>query len=220
MWFDQFGDDPAKKQASESGHGSAETAHPAANGQTAPAFGGHADPTKAFDDEPDAPVAGGPATSDEIASLKTAIKELDEKANSNYDRYLRALAELENFKKRVSRERLEQLRYAGEDILREILPVIDNLERTLTFSHESHDVSKILDGINIIQRQLQQALAKTGVTAIDKAPCPFDPSIHQALQRVEDTSVPDDTVVGILQKGYLLNGKVVRPAMVKVAKHA
>jgi len=221
MWFDQFGDDPSKKHAAETaGHESVDAAHPAAPGHAAPAYATHADPTRAFDDEPEAPVAGGPATNDEIASLKTAIKELDEKANLNYDRYLRALAELENFKKRVSRERLEQLRYAGEDFLREILPVLDNLERTLAFSHESHDVSKILDGVDIIQRQFQQALAKTGVTAIDKAPCPFDPSIHQALQRVEDNSVPDDTVVAILQKGYLLNGKVVRPAMVKVAKHA
>jgi molecular chaperone GrpE len=221
MWFDQFGDDPAKKHASEAGgHESADTAHPAAGGHAPAAFGAHADPTRAFDDEPEAPSAGGPATADEMASLRAAIKELDEKANLNYDRYLRALAELENFKKRVSRERLEQLRYAGEDFLREILPVLDNLERTLAFSHESHDVAKVLDGVDIIQRQFQQALAKTGVTAIDKAPCPFDPSIHQALQRVEDKSVPDDTVVEVLQKGYLLNGKVVRPAMVKVAKHS
>jgi molecular chaperone GrpE len=227
MWFDQFGDDPAKKHASEcaphegaeGGHHSAAPGHPGHASHAAP-FGAHADPTKAFDDEPEAPAAGGPVTADEMASLKAAIKELDEKANVNYDRYLRALAELENFKKRVARDRLEQLRYAGEDILKEILPVLDNLERTLAFSHENHDVTKILDGIDLIQRQFQQALAKTGVTAIDKAPCPFDPAIHQALQRVEDNSVPDDTVVEILQKGYLLNGKVVRPAMVKVAKHA
>jgi molecular chaperone GrpE len=219
MWFDQFNGDPAKKNGTDCGPETVATPSSAASGQMASAFG-QADPTRAFDDEPEAPVAGGPATAGEMASLKAAIKELDEKANLNYDRYLRALAELENFKKRVSRDRLEQLRYAGEDILREILPVLDNLERTLTFSHESHDVAKILDGVDIIQRQFQQALAKTGVTAIDKAPCPFDPSIHQALQRIEDKSVPDDTVVGILQKGYLLNGKVVRPAMVKVAKHA
>ena len=220
MWFDQFNDDPAKKHAAEGGHESMETAHPAGAGHAASPFGGHSDPTKAFDDEPETLATGGPATADEITALKTAIKELDDKANLNYDRYLRALAELENFKKRVAKERLEQLRYAGEDFLREILPVLDNLERTLAVSHESHDVSKILEGIDIIQRQFLQALSKTGVTAIDKAPCPFDPAIHQALQRIVDKSVPDDTVVEILQKGYLLNGKIVRPAMVKVAKHA
>jgi molecular chaperone GrpE len=216
MWFDQFGDGTTKKNSPESGE-------PMHNQEAAAAtrpYGGNADPTKAFDEDPDTPVTGGPATADEISSLKTVIKELDEKANLNYDRYLRALAELENFKKRVARERMEQLRYAGEDTLKEILPVLDNLERTLAFSHESHDGGKILEGVELIQRQFQQALVKIGVTAIDKSPCPFDPTIHQALQRVEDTSVPDDTVIGILQKGYMLNGKIVRPAMVKVAKHS
>lgn len=219
MWFDQFGDNPKKSSAENS----QECGEPMSNHEPTTAthtFSGHSDPTKAFDEDPDMPVTGGPATANEIASLKNVIKELDEKANANYDRYLRALAELENFKKRVARERMEQLRYAGEDILKEMLPVLDNLERTLAFSHESHDVGKVLEGVELIQRQFQQALAKTGVTAIDKAPCPFDPTVHQALQREEDTSVPDDTVTGILQKGYMLNGKVVRPAMVKVAKHS
>jgi molecular chaperone GrpE len=219
MWYDQFGDQSAKKSNAEGTTTGEATQTPqaAANARN---FAGTADPTKAFEEDSDAPVTGGPATGEEITSLKNAIKELDDKANLNYDRYLRALAELENFKKRVARERLEQMRYASEDMLREVLPVLDNLERTLTFSQECHDVSKILEGVELIQRQFQQALAKTGVTAIDQAPCVFDPAIHQALQRVEDTSVPDDTVIAILQKGYSLNGKVVRPAMVKVAKHA
>jgi len=180
-------------------------------------FHGHSDPTKAFDED-EAP-AGGPATAGEIASLKAAIKELDDKASANYDRYLRALAELENYKKRVARERMDQMRYGGEDLLREILPVIDSLDRTLIHSHELSDIGKIVEGVTMIQRQFLKALEKSGVVLIDQAPVPFDPSVHQALERVTDASRPDDTVLEILQKGYVLNGKVIRPAMVRVAKH-
>jgi molecular chaperone GrpE len=176
------------------------------------------DPTKAFEDDADE-VPGGPASTEEIASLKATIKELDNKANANYDRYLRALAEMDNFKKRMARERLDQMRYAGEDLLNIILPVIDNLERTLAHSHEQSDLTQVLSGVELIQKQFSQALTKAGITVIDQASVPFDPNLHQALQRIEDKSLPDDTVVEILQKGYVLNGKVVRPAMVKVAKH-
>ncbi len=175
------------------------------------------DPTKAFDDDDEKLETG--ASGDEITSLKAKIKELDDKANTNYDRYLRALAEMENYKKRAAREKADLLRTAGEDLLLEILPVVDNLERTITHLNENPDPQKIMEGINLIYKQFIQSLQKSGITSIDKVPCPFDPTIHQALSRVEDKSVPDDTVVEILQKGYIMGGKVVRPAMVKVAKH-
>jgi molecular chaperone GrpE len=211
VWFEDNEEQMLKKTRTDSDTG-ASSAAPLRG------FPAGADPTKAFEDDAEA-LPGGPATGDEISALKAAIKELDQKANVNYDRYLRALAELENFKKRVHRERLDQLRYAGEDLLREILPVLDNLERTVAHSHELSDLTKVLEGVSMIQRQFLKALEKSGVGVIDQAPAPFDPTIHQALERVHDTSHPDDTVLQILQKGYLLNGKVIRPAMVKVAKH-
>jgi molecular chaperone GrpE len=213
MWFDSEDENKPRPQAETEGGSGASGGE--SHSRPIPLT---MDPTKAFEDDSES-VPGGPASADEVAALKTSIKELDAKANANYDRYLRALAELENFKKRTARERLEQLRYAGEDILKEILPVIDNLERTLAHSHEQSDLSKVLAGVELIQRQMIQALGKAGSVVIDKAPCPFEPTQHQALQRVEDQSVPDDTVIEILQKGYVLNGKVIRPAMVKVAKH-
>lgn len=205
MWYDE----KDEKQPN------AQTGAPDAGGDTAPAF----DPTRAFEDDAD-DVKGGEASADEIATLKAAIKEMDQKATLNYERYLRALAELENYKKRMARERMEQLRYGGEDLLREILPVVDNLERTLEHSREAAEVEKVLEGVTLIYRQFQQALEKSGIRPIDQAPCPFDPNIHQALERVKDTRHPDDTVVTVLQKGYILNDKVVRPAMVRVAKHS
>lgn len=218
MWYDNNDEDnPRKAPAADPGEETAGGEH-RAGAHAARPFPAHADPTKAFDEDVE-PLTGGPATADEIAALKAAIKELDDKANANYDRYLRALAELENYKKRVARERMDQLRYGGEDLLREVLPVIDNLERTLAHSHEASDLAKVLEGVTMIQRQFLKALEKSGITVIDKAPAPFDPTIHQALERVLDNSHPDDTVLDILQKGYILNGKVVRPAMVRVAKH-
>lgn len=217
VWYDNEDENAAQPE-----EGAASASAAAGEGQDARTpgrgFSAAADPTKAFDDDPD-DLTPGPVTADEISTLKSAIKELDEKANLNYDRYLRALAELENYKKRIGRERMDLMRYAGEDLLREILPVVDNLERTLIHSAEAQDVAKVMEGIGLIQRQFQKALEKSGVSVIDQAPCAFDPQIHQALERVEDHRHPDDTVVEILQKGYILNGKVVRPALVKVAKH-
>jgi molecular chaperone GrpE len=216
MWYDN-NDEEAQPKVQQPNSVAPESPLSPTGDFRACSFPAASDPTKAFDDDTDV-LPGGAATADEVAALKEAIKELDNKANQNYDRYLRALAELENYKKRVSKERLDLLRYAGEDLLLEILPVVDNLDRTLEHIKDTSDPAKVHEGILLIQRQFQQALAKSGVTLINQAPCPFDPTIHQALQRVEDKSVPDDTVVEILQQGYILNGKVIRPAMVKVAK--
>lgn len=217
MWYED-GEEEKQPAAQAQQHATADPDENPISGHHAKGFPANADPTKAFED--DGPeYSGGPASDDEIGALKHAVKELDEKANLNYDRYLRALAELENYKKRMARERMEQLRYAGEDLLRELLPVIDNLERTLAHTQEITDINKVVEGIVLIQRQFLKVLEKSGVSIISQAPCPFDPAIHQALERVEDKSRPDDTVVEILQKGYLLNGKVIRPAMVKVSKH-
>jgi molecular chaperone GrpE len=211
MWYDNEEEKANKKQEKAE----VPTAAQNTSSTVGSSFPG-SDPTKAFDDDD---VTGGKVSSDEVHSLQTTIKQLEEKANLNYDRYLRALAELENYKKRMNRDRAELMRYAGEDLLMEILPVVDNLERTLAHTGQTTDVQKVVEGVQLIYRQFMKSLEKSGVAWIDKAPCVFDPAVHQALQRVEDKSVPDDTVVVVLQKGYTLNGKVVRPAMVKVAKH-
>ncbi|MCK5241378.1 nucleotide exchange factor GrpE [bacterium] len=221
MWYDNENEKINKQQEKAKAETEAEgtASHSVTQGVSSAvgsAFSG-SDPTKAFDDDDTMP--GGQVTDDEVQVLKKTIKQLEEKSNLNYDRYLRALAELENYKKRMNRDRTELLRYAGEDLLLEILPVVDNLERTLEHTGQTTDVKKVTEGIELIYRQFVKSLEKSGVSRIDKAPCIFDPAVHQALQRVEDKSVPDDTVVVILQKGYTLNGKVVRPAMVKVAKH-
>lgn len=216
MWYENEKPHPSKKEEND-GADQANTAAPYGISSIGSSFPANADPTKAF--EEDEALPGGKASPEEIEVLQKTIKQLEEKANLNYDRYLRALAELENYKKRMNRDRTEMMRYAGEDLLVEILPVVDNLERTLEHTRDSTDVRRVMEGVQLIYKQFITSLEKSGVSRIDKAPCVFDPAVHQALQRVEDKSVPDDTVVEILQKGYTLNGKVVRPAMVKVAKH-
>jgi molecular chaperone GrpE len=217
MWFDE----PKEEMLDEDKAGVQPTAAGKKNTGQNHGLGQCVDPTRAFDEDDNLAeeASGVTASVDEISSLKQTIRDLDAKAAQNYDRYLRALAELENFKKRTARDRADLIRAAGEDILSEILPVIDNLERTLEHLNENADPSKILEGVALIKKQFLKALEKAGVTRIDQVPAPFNPEIHQALQRVEDKNVADDTVVEILQSGYLLNGKVVRPAMVKVVKH-
>lgn len=212
MWYDNEEENKTKSTSTT------EAAQDELKVPTSP-FAGGADPTKAFDDDHEEGIEDKAVSADEISSLKATIKDLDEKAKINYDRYLRALAEMDNYKKRAARERADLIRSAGEDLLVEILPVVDNLERTMAHLNDNLDADKIMEGINLIYKQFVQALDKSGITTIEQAPCAFDPTIHQALQRVEDKSVADDTVVEVLQKGYTLNGKVVRPAMVKVAKH-
>jgi len=222
VWHENFGDEISQKADAEL---KKETSgvNPAAGAEITPdagtAFPTAVDPTKAFEED-DEEAPGGAASPTEIAALKSVIKELDEKARQNYNRYLRALAEMENYKKRMARERVELMRYAGEDLLREILPVVDNLERTLAHINDEVETGKVMEGVALIHKQFLQALEKSGIVRIEEVPCAFNPEIHQALQKVEDKGVPDDTVVEILQKGYFLNGKVIRPAMVKVAKHS
>jgi molecular chaperone GrpE len=217
MWYENT-EEKSHKKTREADEDAQEGKTPAVSANSI--FPGAQDPTKAFDEDTGGEeTPPGEASAEEISALRSKIKELDEKSSMNYDRYLRALAEMENFKKRSAKERAEWMRYAGEDLLTEILPVVDNLERTLAHIRENSDIHKLSEGLNLIYRQFIQALERSGVSRIEEAHRAFDPAIHQALQRVEDKSVADDTVVEILQKGYTLNGKVVRPAMVKVAKH-
>lgn len=130
------------------------------------------------------------------------------------DQNIRKLAEFENFRKRSEREKQEYFRYALGDIMKDLLPVVDNFDRALESDGENADV--ILEGVELIHKQLRDVLQKYGLSPIDEAGVPFDPQIHEAVIREEDPEVPSHTVK-ILQKGYELNDRLLRPAMVKVA---
>jgi molecular chaperone GrpE len=130
------------------------------------------------------------------------------------DRYMRTLADFENFRKRADRERSDFARYANATILKDLLPIIDNFDRALEHAEEGDEFHK---GVLLIYKQLVEVFEKHGLKAIGEVGVHFDPNIHEAVIREEDPSVPSHTVVAILQKGYFLHDRLLRPALVKVA---
>ncbi|UCD71584.1 MAG: nucleotide exchange factor GrpE [Syntrophobacterales bacterium] len=153
----------------------------------------------------------------EIEMLKAQVEEKTKLGEENYDRFLRAQAELENYKKRVEREKSSLVKYGNEDLIKAILPVIDNLERALDHP-QGENPDGVIEGIKITLNQLLQVLEKFGVTRIQAMGEPFDPSKHEAMMQVESADHEPNTVVSELQKGYLLNDRLLRPAMVSVAQ--
>jgi molecular chaperone GrpE len=153
----------------------------------------------------------------EIDVLKAQLDEKTKGAEENYDRFLRAQAELENYKKRVEREKGSLVRYGNEELIKAILPVIDNLERALNHP-AGENPDGLVEGIKITLNQLLQVLEKFGVSSIAAVGEPFDPSKHEAMMQVESTEHEPNTVVSEFQKGYVLNDRLLRPAMVSVAR--
>jgi molecular chaperone GrpE len=130
------------------------------------------------------------------------------------DRYVRAIADFDNFRKRTEREKADFFRYAVSSVLKDILPVLDNFDRALDHAEEGDEFHK---GVHLIYKQLFEVLQRHGLKPIDEVDVTFDPNIHEAVIREEDPSVPNHTVVAVLQKGYFLHDRLLRPALVKVA---
>jgi molecular chaperone GrpE len=148
------------------------------------------------------------------------LAELDsarEDAAACRDRALRSQAEFDNFRKRVTREREEERRRAGERLVGEVLPVIDNLERAIDHTTAGGDLKDLLTGVEAVHTQLVGVLGKEGVEVIDPFGQPFDPMTQQAVSQIEDPEVAEGTVVEVFQKGYALGGRVIRSAMVVVS---
>lgn len=130
------------------------------------------------------------------------------------DRYVRAIADFDNFRKRTDREKADFFRYAVATVLKEILPVLDNFDRALEHAEEGDEFHK---GVHLIYKQLFEVLQKNGLRPIDQMDVTFDPNIHEAVIREEDPAVANHTVVAVLQRGYFLHDRLLRPALVKVA---
>jgi molecular chaperone GrpE len=130
------------------------------------------------------------------------------------NRYLRTLADFDNLRKRTEREKADFFRYATSAVLKDLLPILDNFDRALEHSVADDEFHK---GIELIYKQLYDILYKHGMRPIDEVGVHFDPNIHEAVVREEDPSVPSHTVTAILQKGYFLHDRLLRPALVKVA---
>ena len=154
---------------------------------------------------------------EEIRRLREALEAKTLLAEEHRDRYLRAAAEFDNARKRAARERDEYTRYANESLLRELLPVLDNFERALQSARNETTAAAVTAGVELIQRELLRVLEKFGVTSFTSVGQPFDPERHEAIARVPAQGQPEGTVVDETARGYLLNGRVLRPAMVTVA---
>lgn len=142
-----------------------------------------------------------------------------EKAAKFEQKFVRLQADFANYKKRTASEKLQISEVVKMDVLGRVLPVIDNFERALKVPTDavSDDVHSFIEGYEMIYKQLMDVLEKEGVTKIDAVGKPFDPNYHQAVMRVPSDEYDDDIVVEVLQEGYLLGEKTLRPAMVKVA---
>lgn len=147
---------------------------------------------------------------DEREQLSAELQEINGK-------YLRLYAEFDNYKKRVSKDKEELIKYSNESLLYEILPFIDHLEMAL--KHASNEVSSgLVQGVEITLRDLRKTLEKFGLTAIEADGKPFDPVVHHAMSQVERNDTEDNTVVEEFRRGYMLRDKVLRPALVAVSK--
>ena len=157
---------------------------------------------------------------DKIKDLEEIIKKRDNEISELKDSVLREKAELINFKKRKEDETAKILKYCNEDMVKEILPILDNFERAIDMAsnNPSEEVQKYFEGIKMTYCHLSQALEKFGVIPIDGSNKPFDPVYHQALMLEHQDNVESGWVLDVLQKGYLLKDRVIRPAMVKVSE--
>jgi molecular chaperone GrpE len=159
-----------------------------------------------------------PETADKEALL-AKYRKLEAELSEAHERVLRTAADSENFKKRLQREKEEQTRYANESFTRELLTVIDNLERALEHSGvESDQEGGLVEGLNMTLKGFLDTLTRFGCTQVEAEGKPFDPNFHEAVSQEESAAHEPNTVLRELQKGYMLKGRLLRPAMVIVSK--
>ena len=168
-----------------------------------------------------APEATAPAgeVSTDPEELQNQLAEKTREAEEHYDRLLRLAAELENIKKRQERERADLRQFANENLLKELLPVLDNLERAQEHGRQSEAIEALMEGLDLVNQDFLKVLGRFGVTPIESLGERFDPAYHHAVMEEEAPAVEDQTVLKELQKGYLLQNRLLRPAMVVVSRN-
>ena len=153
-----------------------------------------------------------------IEDLKKKLEEKENEVKEHYDRLLRVAADFDNYKKRVAREKEEWTKFANEDLIKAILPFIDNLQRAINHAEKVEDTGVLIEGVRLTIQQLLQALNKFGLSSFESVGKPFDPTMHEAMLVVETDKHEPNQVVEEFQKGYLLNDRLLRPATVSVSK--
>lgn len=153
-----------------------------------------------------------------VQALEAELASAREEKRQHHERWLRERADLENLKKRTARERVEVVKFANEQLLKDLLPVLDNLERAIGHAQGGGNGEPLVEGVELILRALEEVLERHGVTPITSAGAPFDPAHHQAMAHVESAEHAPNSVIEEHQRGYRLNDRLLRPALVTVAK--
>jgi molecular chaperone GrpE len=152
----------------------------------------------------------------DLTEEQRKIQELEAKLDEMSQRNLRLQADYDNFRRRTREEQSASLKYKSQSLLEQLLPALDNFERALKIEATDEQAKTLMQGVEMVYRQLMDALKEEGLTHIPTTGEKFDPNLHQAVMQVEDSEFESNTVIEELQKGYMLKDRVIRPAMVKV----
>jgi molecular chaperone GrpE len=154
---------------------------------------------------------------DEMEKLQNEINQLKEEVNKWKDKFLRKMAEFDNYKKRVEQDQIQLIKYANEKLIKDLLPIVDDFERTLSFSKEELKNNSVLQGVEMVYNKLMKLLSDYGLKKIEALNQPFDFNYHEALLQVPKDGIEPLTVIEEVEKGYLLNDKVIRHSKVIVS---
>jgi len=159
-----------------------------------------------------------PAASEEFSSEE--IERMAGQLVENRDKYVRLLADFDNFRRRAHKDRQDVIEYGHENLVKDLLSTVDNLDRAIEHAHQNDggDLASLLQGVELVQREFYAVFAQHEVHVIDAEGSEFDPSLHEAMAQVQDDSAAPNTVIEVLQKGYQLRDRLLRPARVVVAK--
>jgi molecular chaperone GrpE len=171
-----------------------------------------------MDDRPGAPTPPPTAPADRIATLEAELAAAQAEVHQNHERWVRERADLENLKRRAAKEQQDAARFGSEALLRDLLPVVDNLERAAEHARSVEGAAAVVDGIALVLKAFHDVLERNGVSRVQARGEPFDPSHHEAVAHVESAGHPPGTVIDEYQAGYRLRERLLRPAMVTVAK--
>lgn len=160
--------------------------------------------------------------SQELQNLKAEHESTLEAAKEGEEKFLRLQAEFENFRRRTLKEKQDNFKYGHQNLVKDLLSTVDNLERAVVHGEENQDgdFQSLLQGVELVQRELLGALAKHGVERIEAKGTAFDPNVHEAMAQVASPDVPPNTVIDVLQTGYMIRDRMLRPARVVVSKAA
>ncbi len=168
----------------------------------------------------DADAAENKRETDDEGSMKDDVAAAKKEAAENHDRLLRVCADFENYKKRAQRQMDDHRKYSNTELIKDLLPIIDNLERAVEAQKQSPEGSGacMAEGVEMTLNEIKNVLKKYDVTPVEANGKPFDPNYHEAMMQEDRPDLPENTVVNELQKGYLLHDRLIRPSMVVVSK--